>query len=70
MSTRSLSCVVCLPSSNRGAAPVDEGSMGADQDSALGLFLRRCTLAFEALPFEVWHASSHPHPHKRIPAIS
>ena len=34
-------------------APADEGPRGADPQSALGLFLRRCTLAFEGMPFEV-----------------
>lgn len=39
--------------SNTSLEAEKEGHMGADQHSALGLFLRRCSLAFEALPFEV-----------------
>lgn len=48
--------------SNTSVPTEGEGSMGADQHSALGLFLRRCTLAFDALPFEVRPTGLERHP--------
>ena len=55
------------PSSNMSAAaPAPDGmgtaaqagskSCGYDPNSALGKYLRRCTLAFHELPFEVGHS--------------